>query len=420
MANRPLLTRLLTPLLREALADTPVLLLNGPRQAGKTTLASSLAASMASDGFQYLNLDDAATLLSAREDPTGFVESLNRAVIDEVQRAPELLLAIKRTVDTDRRPGRFLLTGSADLRTLPAVADSLAGRMEVQTLLPLAGCELEGSKGSWLEIVFNGEVPRLAGGRMVADQGDGLVERVLRGGYPEAVARESSRRRESWLRQYTGALLSRDVRDIANIDKLEQLPRLLRALASMAGQLTNVNQLAGQVGLDHKTASKYLGVFEQLFLLRRIQPWWSNRLSRIVKTPKLHFLDSGLLANLLGCTTASLQRERSRFGQLLKSFVVSELIKLASWSNGDLQVLGYRDKDQREVDAVIENSAGQIVGVEMKAKASVQGRDFDGLRRLADLAGASFIGGFVLYDGNATLPMGQGLWAVPLSTLWRL
>ncbi|MCP9809568.1 ATP-binding protein [Cyanobium sp. HWJ4-Hawea] len=420
MANRPLLTRCLTPLLREALADTPVLLLNGPRQAGKTTLASSLAASMASDGFRYFSLDDAATLLSAREDPTGFVESLNRAVIDEVQRAPELLLAIKRTVDTDRRPGRFLLTGSADLRTLPAVADSLAGRMEVQTLLPLAGCELEGSEGLWLEMVFNGEVPQLAGGRMVADQGDGLVERVLRGGYPEAVARESSRRRESWLRQYTGALLSRDVRDIAHIDKLEQLPRLLRALASMAGQLTNVNQLAGQVGLDHKTASKYLGVFEQLFLLRRIQPWWSNRLSRIVKTPKLHFLDSGLLANLLGCNTASLQSDRSRFGPLLESFVVSELIKLASWSNGDLQVLSYRDKDQREVDAVLENSAGLIVGVEVKAKASVQGRDFDGLRRLADLAGDSFIGGFVLYDGSETLPMSKGLWAVPLATLWRV
>lgn len=179
----------------------------------------------------------------------------------------------------------------------------------------------------------------------------------------------------------------------------------------MAGQLTNVNQLAGQVGLDNKTAAKYLGVFEQLFLLRRIQPWWSNRLSRIVKTPKLQFLDSGLLANLLGCTTVNLQRDRSRFGPLLESYVVSELIKLASWSSGDLQVLGYRDREQREVDVVIENNAGQVVGVEVKAKASEQHRDFDGLRRLADLAAAQFISGFVLYDGNETLPM---------ATLWRL
>ncbi|PSB39462.1 ATP-binding protein [Aphanothece minutissima] len=416
MATGPLLERRLSPLLQEALTDTPVVLLNGPRQAGKTTLARSLTAS----GFQYLSLDDAATLLSAREDPTGFVRNLDRAVIDEVQRAPELLLAIKRAVDHDRRPGRFLLTGSADLRTLPAVADSLAGRMEVLTLLPLAGCELEGGPGRWLEVVFAGEAPRLRGPDPVAGSAAALVERVLRGGYPEAVARGTARRREAWLRQYTNALLSRDVRDIASIEKLEQLPRLLRALAQVSGQLTNVNQLAGQVGLDHKTAAKYIGVLEQLFLLRRIQPWWSNRLARIVKAPKIQFLDSGLLASLLGCTSASLERDRTPFGPLLESFVVSELIKLSSWSADDLQVLGYRDKDQKEVDVVIENAAGQVLGVEVKAKATVQRQDFSGLRRLADLAGESFLGGVLLYDGCDTLPMGPGLWAVPLATLWQL
>jgi predicted AAA+ superfamily ATPase len=416
MAIGPLLERRLTPLLQEALADTPVVLLNGPRQAGKTTLARSLTA----NGYQYLSLDDAATLLSAREDPTGFVRSLDRAVIDEVQRAPELLLAIKSAVDRDRRPGRFLLTGSADLRTLPVVADSLAGRMEVLTLLPLAGCELEGSPGRWLELVFAGGAPKLRTADPAAGSAAALVERVLRGGYPEAVARGTARRREAWLCQYASALLSRDVRDIASIEKLEQLPRLLRALAQVSGQLTNVNQLAGQVGLDHKTAAKYIGVFEQLFLLRRIQPWWSNRLARIVKAPKIQFLDSGLLASLLGCTSASLERDRTPFGPLLDSFVVSELIKLSSWSSDDLQVLGYRDKDQREVDLVIENAAGQVVGVEVKAKATVHRSDFAGLRRLADLAGPNFIGGFLLYDGSDTLPMGPGLWAVPLATLWQV
>jgi len=398
------------------LADTPVVLLNGPRQAGKSTLAGTFG----DRGFKMLSLDDAATLASAREDPTGLVRSLDRAVIDEVQRAPELLLAIKQSVDNDRRPGRFLLTGSADLRLLPSVADSLAGRMEVLTLLPLAGCELEDAAGHWLECVFSGDIPRLASGYQTLETGAALVARVLCGGYPEAIARSTVRRREAWLRQYAAALLSRDVRHIASIEKLEQMPRLLRALAQMAGQLTNLNQLAGQLLLDHKTAAKYVGVLEQLFLIRRIQPWGSNRLSRIVKSPKLHFLDSGLLSHLRGADAEALQRDRTAFGSLLECYVVSELLKLASWSERDLQVLSYRDKDQRVVDVVIESGAGQLIGVEIKAKGSVHPRDFAGLRKLAELSGEQFIAGFVLYDGNETLPMGPGLWAVPLATLWCL
>ena len=409
-----LLERRLTPRIQEALADTPVVLLNGPRQSGKTTLVTSFA----SHGLRLLSLDDAATLASAWLDPTGFVRSLDRAVIDEVQRAPELLLAIKQSVDRDRRPGRFLLTGSADLRTLPAVADSLAGRMEVLTLLPLAACELENSSGLWLERVFAGEVPRLAAADPTAFCADALIERVLLGGYPETVARSTARRREAWLRQYSQALLSRDVRDIASIDKLEQLPRLLRALAQMAGQLTNLNQLAGQLGLDHKTGAKYVGVLEQLFLIRRLHPWLPNRRSRIVKTPKLHFLDSGLLAQLRGASLASLQRDRAAFAPLLESFVVSELYKLASCTEADLQLLSYRDRDQLEVDVVIENGAAQVVGVEVKAKASLQVGDLVGLRRLAAWAGDRFLAGFVLYDGIETLPLGPSLWAVPIATLW--
>lgn len=411
-----LVERRLAPLIHEALADTPVVLLNGPRQAGKSTLASTFG----DRGFRMLSLDDAATLASAREDPTGLVRSLDRAVIDEVQRAPELLLAIKQSVDNDRRPGRFLLTGSADLRLLPSVADSLAGRMEVLSLLPLAGCELEGAPGHWLECVFSGDIPRLPSGHRTVETGAALVERVLRGGYPEAVARSTVRRREAWLRQYAAALLSRDVRDIASIEKLEQMPRLLRALAQMAGQLTNLNQLAGQLLLDHKTAAKYVGVLEQLFLIRRIQPWGSNRLSRIVKSPKLHFLDSGLLSHLRGADADALQRDRTAFGSLLECYVVSELLKLVSWGDRDLQVLSYRDKDQREVDVVIESCAGQLIGVEIKAKASVHPRDFAGLHKFAELSGEQFIAGFVLYDGNETLPMGPRLWAVPLATLWWL
>jgi len=415
LASTPALERYLRPRIQEALADTPVVVLNGPRQAGKTTLARSLC----SDGFRYLSLDDAATLLAARQDPTGLVRGLDRAVIDEVQRAPALMLALKQAIDNDRRPGRFLLTGSADLRTLPSVADSLAGRMEVLTLLPFAASERAGSAGHWLDQVFSGDIAGLPAVNPATDTGPALVERVLLGGYPEVIARSSVRRRQAWLSQYVQALLSRDVRDIASIEKLDQLPRLLQALALMSGQLTNINQLAGQVGLDHKTASRYVGIFEQLFLLRRLQPWLGNPLSRIIKAPRLHLLDSGLLAHLQGVGLAQLERDRSHFGALLESFVVSELFKLASWSEEQVQLHFFRDKDQREVDVVLEAGDGRLVGVEVKAKASLQRADLGGLHRFAALADERFHAGIVLYDGEQTLPMGSGLWAVPLGTLWR-
>ena len=398
----------------EAMADTPVVLLNGPRQAGKTTLVRQFARA----GRRYLTLDDGATLLSAREDPAGLVRGLDTAVIDEVQRAPGLMLAIKQAVDNDRRPGRFLLTGSANLMLLPGVADSLAGRMETLSLLPLAGCEIHGGKGRWLDAVFAGAMPRVtpAAGRKAT--GDALVRKVLCGGYPEAVLRDSARRRAVWAKQYVDALIQRDIREIASVDKLDHLAHLLKALAQMSGQLCNFTQLAGQVGLDAKTAGKYLAVFEQMFLLRRVAPWSANRLSRIVKTPKLHFMDSGLLCSLTGLSESAVAQERGRFGHALESYVYGELLKLASWADHEYEIYTYRDKDQVEVDFVIEDRGGHIIGVEVKATASVGRGDFAGLRKLATLAGKKFKSGVVLYDGNETLPMGEGLWAVPLSTLW--
>ena len=409
----PLYPRHLRSRIDEALRDTPVVLLNGPRQAGKTTLVEQYVGTERS----YLTLDDADTLLAA-EDPVGLFRGLDRAVIDEVQRAPRLLLAIKQSVDQDRRPGRFLMTGSANLMLVPGVADSLAGRMEKLTLLPLAGCEIHGGKGRWLDTVFAGTPP----GRMPAEarrdvRGE-LVKAVLGGGYPEAVARADTKRRVAWARQYIEALVERDVRDIANVEKLDHLPRLLRALAEMSGQLCNFTQLGGQVGLDHKTASKYVAVFERMFLLRRVLPWSANRLSRLVKTPKAHFLDSGLLSSLTGLTDAVVARDRSRFGAALESYVFGELLKLASWSDDDYDVFFYRDKDQIEVDFVVENRAGDVVGVEVKAAASLSRNDFAGLRKLANLAGSKFAAGVVLYDGAQTLPMGDRLWAAPVSTLW--
>lgn len=413
-----LIRRYLHPRIEEAMQDTPVVLVNGPRQAGKTTLVRQFADA----GRAYVTLDDAATLTVVREDPTGFVRNLDHAVIDEVQRAPELLLAIKQSVDLDRRPGRFLLTGSANVMTLPRVADSLAGRIETHTLLPLAGCEVQGANGRWLDAVFSGAMPKPPLAQAEAEVGAALVQRVLCGGYPQVLARATARRREAWLNQYVDTLIQRDVQDIAAVEKLDQLPRLLTALAHMSGQLCNFAQLAGQIGLDNKTAEKYLGIFEQMFLLRRVQQWSGNGLSRIVKSPKVQFIDSGLLCALLGVNEALLSRRRQQIGAVLESYVYGELLKLASWAAEDYQVLTFRTTTQTEVDFVLENRRGNIVGVEVKAAASFQLGDFSGLKKLAELAGDRFLGGILLYDGTSTLPMGDAagkpLWAIPLSTLW--
>jgi predicted AAA+ superfamily ATPase len=412
MTDPEIFPRLIAPHVLEAMSDTPVVLLAGPRQAGKTTLVKQIAGR--SGEFRYLTLDDALTLLSAQEDPVGMIRSLDRAVIDEIQRAPGLLLAIKKSVDEDRRPGRFLLTGSANLMALPAVADSLAGRMETLSLLPLSQSEIFGQTANWLDRVFADRLPNA--GSTVRD--DDLVARVLRGGYPEALTRSTDRRRTAWARQYLAAMVERDVRDIANIDKLDQLPRFLRALAQMAGQMCNYSQLGGQVGIDHKTAAKYLGIFEQMYLLKRVDVWARNRLKRMVKMPKLQFIDAGLLATLMDLTAEETQKDKTRFGHVLETFVYAELLKHASTAEGDYQLLYYRDADQVEVDMVIENAAGQVVGVEIKASATVKESDLRGLRKLAGLAGSDFKMGVLLYDGDETLPLGDNIWAAPLSTLW--
>jgi len=412
MNSSLLYPRLIENRIIEAMADTPVVLIAGPRQAGKTTLVRQVA----DKGRRYLTLDDELTLLAAREDPAGMVRNLDSVVIDEIQRAPQLLLAIKKSVDEDRRPGRFLLTGSANLLALPTVADSLAGRMETLSLLPLSQSEIHGNTGNWLDAVFAGNLLKVS----TPIIGNELEEAVLRGGYPEALARSTARRRTIWAKQYIDALIQRDVRDVAGIDKLDQLPRFLRCLAQVTGQMCNYTLLGGQVALDSKTAARYVGVLEQMYLLRRIEVWAKNHLNRVVKTPKLQFIDSGLLATLLELDSTEVEHDRSRFGSVLETFVYGELLKHSTTSQGDYRFLYYRDLDKYEVDLVIENAVGQLIGVEIKSSATVKLRDLRGLKKLASVAGNQFKLGILLYDGTETLPLGDGFWAAPISTLWGI
>lgn len=394
----------------EALSDTPVVLIVGPRRAGKTTLVKK----MAEASRTYITLDDQTVLEAARSDPAGFIRGLDRAIIDEIQRAPDLLLAIKKTVDEDYRPGRFLLTGSANVLTLPRVADSLAGRMETLQMLPLARAEIEGRTPTFLERLFEGKLQKPS----KAIVGDDLVHSVLLGGFPEAIARESERRRQDWTRSYLTSVLTRDLRDIAEVEKLTELPKFVRLLAEHSSQLVNYSQFGASINVSHKTGQRYVGLLEQVFLIATLQPWFTNALKRIVKTPKLHFLDSGLLASTRGLTFDRVKADRGTFGALLESFVFSEVLKLTTASDLRLTPYHFRDRDMREVDIVLERDDGMIAGIEVKASATVKSTDFSGLRALAEACGDRFAFGIVLYDSADVVPFGDRLAAAPLSCLW--
>lgn len=397
--------RLAATRIATALRDAPVVLVNGPRQSGKTTLVRQLIAGPR----DYVTLDDVTELAAARADPTGFVRRFDRATIDEVQRAPGLLHAVKKSVDDDRRPGRFLLTGSANLLALPRAAESLAGRVEVVTLLPLSQAELRRRRPRFLADAFAGRVPAGAAAAPAVQ----LRRAVLGGGYPALLARATDARRRAWAREYLRSVVERDARDASDIEKLDQLPRLLRALAHQAAQLANFTRLGAAVGLDDKTTRKYIAVLERLYLVQRVAPWSRNRLKRLVKTPKLQFLDSGLLAALLGGTG-----ERQTFGPLLETFVFSEIAKQAGELESAPALHYYRDKDQLEVDFVLEDDQGRLVGIEVKAAASVASSDFRGLRRLADAARGKLALGVVLHDGESAVPFGDRLYAAPVSWLF--
>lgn len=397
--------------IRTALRDTRVVAISGPRQSGKTTLARRFAR----QGRNYLTLDSQPTLAAARSDPVAFIRGLDRVVIDEVQRAPDLLLAIKQSVDEDPRPGRFLLAGSANLLTIKTVHESLAGRVEIVPLYPLSRSEqLRVKRPQFLSKVFQGQAPQFT----ESLSAENLLQLVARGGYPDAIKRRGERRRRDWYRAYIKSLVERDLPEIADLAKPGQIPRVLEVAAQFAGRLTNLSEIGRSVGLDHKTAEHYLGVLEQLYLVQRIQPWFRNELSRLIKTPKLHFIDSGLLTSLRGYSLARLRADRSLFGALLESFVFSELLKLSAWADESVSLFHYRDRDKFEVDFILENTAGQIVGVEVKAAASVTRRDFGGLERVASAARTAFVQGIVLYDGAQTVSFGESLRAVPLSALW--
>ncbi|MCY4613802.1 MAG: ATP-binding protein [Nitrospira sp.] len=430
----------------EALEDSPVVLIQGPRQCGKTTLAHMVCAPQHLTGigdrlnrgghppnvltahtrdYTYISFDDDVARDGAEADPMGFVAGLpERVILDEIQRVPALFTALKMEVDRQRVPGRFVLTGSTNVLRVPTIQDSLAGRLEVVRLHPLAQDEIAGQSPPVVNVrQSSGFLDALFGSGFKIQRterlGTPLCDRIVAGGYPAALARPPGRRRANWYRNYLDAQIQRDVRNLARISTLEALPRLLALAAAQTAHLLNVSDLAAPFQLSRPTVQDYVALLERVFLLERLSPWHSNRLSRLVKTPKLHIGDTGLACALLGVDAAALAADRTLLGQLLETFVFQELRRQASWHEESFTFFHYRDRDKMEVDVVIERGTQAVAGMEVKAGATVTQADLRGLRKLKAATGRRFAGGAVVYDGETCVRYDDKLYAVPLRLLWE-
>lgn len=408
--------RHIAPLLEQALADTPVVLINGARQTGKSTLAQAIAGKRK---HRYLTLDDRVTLSAARSDPTGFIAGLSSSgpvVMDEIQRVPELFLDIKAAVDRDRAPGRFLLTGSANVLLLPQLADSLAGRMEILHLWPLSAAEIANDAGcNRAEFLFDGP---LAERPLPPCSREILIDKLLSGGFPEAVSRANAKRRAAWFESYLQTILQRDVRELANLEQLTEVPQLLQLLATRSASLLNQAELSRASRLTQTTLKRYLALLETLFFVVRVPAWSRNPGKRLVKSPKVFLPDTGLLAWLLDYSAEKLTALPGLPGHLLETYVACELLKHLAFSERGLSLWHYRTQTDIEIDFVLEDRLGQLTGIEVKARASVDGADFKGLRHLQETEPETFRRGIVLYAGREVVPFSDRLFAVPLSLWW--
>lgn len=413
MAKAAAFPRYLTPRLREALRDSPAVLIHGPRQSGKSTLAQTVGRPA---GYAYVSFDDDARREAAHRDPAGFIASLpQRTILDEVQRVPGIFPALKLAIDRKRTAGRFLLTGSANVLLVPTLSESLAGRIEILRLHPLAQAEVARARPRFLDRLLRG---RLETG-LAEPLGGELARRIAAGGYPAALARRTPARRQAWYRDYIHTQIQRDVRDLTRIHALDALPRLLAAVAANTAQLINVMGLSAPFELTRQTIHSYLAALEHVFLIDRLPPWHTNRLSRLVKRHKLHVGDTGVGCALMNLDAAGLESDRAVLGAMLETFVLQELRRQASFRPEPLAFFHYRDRDDFEVDIVIERGQHALAGIEVKSGATVSEGDFRGLRKLRDAAGRGFTAGVVLYDGSATIPFGDQLFAVPLRRLWE-
>ncbi|MHB8196758.1 MAG: ATP-binding protein [Vulcanimicrobiaceae bacterium] len=403
--------RFLEPRLRATLLDTRVIALTGARQVGKSTLARHLSGGTA----DYYTFDDLGTLAAANADPMAFVRSLPRgAIIDEVQRLPDVLSAIKAAVDSNPVPGRLIITGSANLLTIPKLSESLAGRMELFNLFPLSQAEIEKSPSNFVDRVFAQD----AVFEPVQESPERTIVRIISGGYPEAMSRENDTRRNAWFHSYVTTVLQRDVREISAISDILGMERLLRLCATRSASILNETAIASEIGLPRKTVARYLDLLEQMFLVWRLPAYARERGRRVTKAAKIHLNDTGLASYLYGADVQHLSKTRTMLGGLLETLVANEIRAQASWSNSGSELFHYREYEGLEIDLVLENRDGSVAAIEVKATTSPGANDLQSLKRFAQLTGPSFKKGVLLYGGSKMLTFGENLIALPIAHLW--
>ena len=404
--------RIAHPSILTALADTRVVAVLGARQVGKSTLTWRIAT--ADRPMAVVNLDDATLRDAAASDPAGFLAGYGRPVlIDEVQRAPDLLLAIKEIVDADTTPGQFLLTGSANILTAPKIQDALTGRAEYVTLWPFAQAEIASASTNFVDRLLDADPPRVEAAPVGRDA---FVDVIARGGYPEARARSDARRR-TWYRDYITSLVERDLRDISDARRLHVVPKLLRLLAAQAANLFNSNSIAGKLNIRYETVADYTQLLETIYIVRRVQAWTPGLGSREIQHEKVYIVDSGLMAYLLGADRTRIAEDVQITGKILENFVAMEIARLAETSRLQPRQYHYRRRDH-EVDVVLETPDGRIAGAEVKAAATVRTSDYKGLAKLRGARGDEFIAGVVFYTGARTIALTDRIWAVPICSLW--
>lgn len=401
-----------------ALSDTPVVLINGPRQAGKSTLTQSQE--ILQQKRHYLTFDQPSVLAAAQNDPEGFVAGLpEKVTLDEIQHVPELFPVIKAAVDRHRKPGRFLLTGSANILLLPKLSESLAGRMEILTLWPFSQGEMHRKKEDFIDQLFLTKPHFLTQPTSKWINRTALMEKILTGGYPPLLTRTTSSRRRTWFKSYLTTILQRDVRNFSDISDLNALPRLLTATATRAGSLLNFTDLGRSLMIPQTTVKRYFDILIGTFLVQLLRPWSTNLGQRVIQTPKAYLTDTGLLVHLLGLTTDRLLLDPSLAGSAMENFVLMELLKQATWSKRQPESFFWRTASGQEVDLLLEDESGRLVGIEIKAGATLGKKDISGLQTLSALAGKRWVRGIVLYTGSDIIPFGKNLHAVPVSHLWE-
>jgi predicted AAA+ superfamily ATPase len=406
--------RNLKSLLLAAAKDTPVILVNGARQTGKSTLVENLHNLPPA---HYISFDDLPNFAAAKSAPQDFIDNLpEKVVLDEIQRVPELFIPIKRSVDLNRKPGRFFLTGSANILTLPRLADSLAGRVEIHTIWPLSQGEIRSVKEGFIDAIFSKNKFQYKS-QLKEEE---LINIILAGGYPESLLRKEASRRNAWFKSYLNTILERDVKELSDIKGLIALPNLLSILTSRIGGLLNFAELSRTAKLPASTLKRYMALLQSVFLVISLPSWHNNFGKRLIKSPKIYLSDTGLACHLLQLSAQALLKNRTLLGPLLENFVLMELMKQCSWSNVQPKLFHFRTESGQEVDFVLETTDRRLVAIEVKASSSVNAATFNSLKLLRNQVKEHFQCGIVLYTGTDAISFGERLFAIPISALWEL